>query len=174
MTGSATIKVGRARDISWIRVDGRGDVFLAPTVKKFTDAVFSKNGKEAESVQKVVIDMEDCTGMDSTFMGMIAGLAIKLQKMKDSCLFLCGVNKQNKNSLEELGIDSLVEINPDNEELGEQAQEARKGLSEWTEEKAASPDAKLILETHESLGSLNEENEKEFSSVIETFKSQIE
>lgn len=131
-------------------------------------------GNSSEAKTKFVFDMEECTGMDSTFMGMLAGLAIKLQGAADSCLQLCGVSSRNQESLEELGIDSLVEINPDNSEWSKDCVEIRKGLSEWSEDKKAMPDPKLILDTHKTLGSLNKENEQEFSSVIKTFQSQLE
>ena len=174
MANSASIKVGENSGYSWIKVNGRGDVFLTPKVKKFTESVINKLSSSKDSVPKFVFDMEDCTGMDSTFMGMIAGLAIKLQGVANSCLQLCSVSSNNQESLEELGIDSLVEINPSNSEWEDNCQQIREGLSEWSESNGEMPDPKLILDTHKTLGSLNKENAKEFSAVIKTFESEAE
>lgn len=173
MADSASIKVGQIDGYSWIRINGRGDVFLAPSVKKFTDKILGQKQSTNRNPAKFVIDMEDCTGMDSTFMGMMAGLAIKLQGVSNSCLQLCGVNSQNQESLEELGIASLVEINPTASEWCDSCDKVRSELRNWSPDGQAKPDPKLILDTHKTLGSLNDQNKKAFSDVIETFEDQL-
>lgn len=170
MGNTASIKVGEIKGYSWVSINGRGDVFTAPKVKEFTEGIFEKLSQNRAA--KFVFDMEDCTGMDSTFMGMIAGLAIKLQGVANSCLQLCGVSSANQESLEELGIDSLVDINPTGSEWNNQYQEIRSELSEWNPEGKHAPKSDLILDSHKILGSLNKENEEEFSEVIKSFESE--
>jgi len=130
VVNSATITVGEINGYSWIRICGKGDVFLAPKLKKFTEKLFSSNSEE--TTPKVVFDMEECTGMDSTFMGVVES------EWKDQC---------------ESVQDSLKEWDPE------------KG------EKKLPPS--LILETHKTLGSLNEKNKNEFSNVIQAMEDEI-
>ena len=170
MANTASIKVAEVEDYSWVSIDGRGDVFTAPKVKLFTESVFAKNSQNKAT--KIIFDMENCTGMDSTFMGVIAGLAIKLQGMANSYLQLCGVSHSNQESLEELGIDSLVDINSSKPDWEPYHTEIDSKLSEWNPEGKSDPNQSLILDSHKTLGSLSKENEEEFSSVIKSFESQ--
>ena len=169
MVNSATITVGEINGYSWIRICGKGDVFLAPKLKKFTENLFTIESEDL--TPKVVLDMEECTGMDSTFMGVLAGFAIKLKGMANSCFQLCNVSNRNQESLEELGIDSLVEINPAESEWKGQCETIQDCLKEWDPDKVEKKlPPSLILETHKTLGSLNKKNEEEFSSVIKAFE----
>ena len=172
MSQKASIQTGEVKGYSWVRIDGRGDVFLAPLVKKFTDQLLESSSSQ-DSPPKLVLDMEVCTGMDSTFMGMLAGLAIKFQGIPQSVLQLCFVSQKNVDSLEELGIDSLLDINPSVAEWADQFPHVRTTLKVWGPDQKSSPDAKLILDTHKTLGSLNEKNKAEFSGVIKTFEDQL-
>jgi len=160
------ISVGKQGNLCWIRCESKGSFLNSSIVKQWTDDQF------VSAANEFVMDLEACTGMDSTFMGMMAGLAIKLQGAANSCLQLCGVNNSNKESLEELGIDSLIEINPTETEWNSNCQTIRAELSEWSPEKACTPNPELIIDTHKTLGSLSLENEKEFSAVIKTFEAQ--
>ncbi len=170
MSQSASIQVGEIDGYSWIRVCGRGDVFLAPTLKKFVDKTLSDG--ESTSPQ-LVVDMVECSGMDSTFMGILASIAIKVKSVANAGLQLCGVTEKNQESLEELGLDSLMEIHLQDSALSESGLGISDKLNPWVPEGQAKPDAKLILDTHQTLGGLSDKNKKEFSTVIETFKKQV-
>lgn len=62
----------------------------------------------------IVVDLEACVGMDSTFMGMLAGIAIKLTKLPaGGVLQIAGASERNVQSLEDLGLDALMDINPE-------------------------------------------------------------
>jgi len=163
---SASIKLGEVNGYSWIRICGRGDVFLAPTLKAIVEKILSK---ETDIAPKLVVDMEDCSGMDSTFMGTLASFAIKLKKVANSCFQLFGVTPSNQESLEELGLDTLIEINPNNAEWSGDYQQIRSDLSCWLPQQETAPDKELILNTHKTLGDINEKNKEEFSDVIESF-----
>lgn len=165
MSQSASIKLGEVNGYSWIRICGRGDVFLAPQLKALVEKILSKSPSP-----KLVVDMEDCSGMDSTFMGALASFAIKLKKVSDSCFHLCGVAPSNQESLEELGLDTLMEINPENAEWSGDATEIRSDLSCWVPQEDSVPDEDLILDTHKTLGNLNEKNNREFNDIIKSLE----
>jgi len=169
VANSSSIQIGQADNFSWIKIFGKGDVFLAPTVKKYSEKIL-----ELGDQTQLVLDLEQCTGMDSTFMGMIAGLAIKHKSSFKSNLHLFCVSEKNCESLEELGIDALLEINSQNNELYCSCSKVKPKLKEWSpEDGTKKPDARLILDTHKTLGSLSDSNQEEFSSVIKTFEQQL-
>lgn len=172
MANSGSIKIGQTNEYLWVRIIGKGNVFLAPTIKNFFDRVLSKDESHL-SLQSVILDMEECTGMDSTFMGMIAGTASKLKKTHKNSLSLHSVSPKNLDSLEELGIHFLVKINSQDLNLKALAQEIRPTLQDISPDQILAPDKNLILETHKTLGSLNTKNAKEFKAVINTFEKEI-
>ncbi len=106
-------------------------------------------------------------------MGTLASLAIKLKGMANACFQLCGVTKNNKDSLEELGLDSLIEINPADAEWSDNCQKVRSELNQWSLDKKPPVDRDLILETHKTLGELSEKNKIEFTPVIETLEQNL-
>ncbi len=110
--------------------------------------------------------------MDSTFMGILASLAIKVKGIANAGLQLCGVTEKNQDSLEELGLDSLMEINPAQAAWLPDCQEIRARLSRWTSTEQARPDSKLVLDTHKTLGSLNASNQQKFSDVVEGLQNE--
>ena len=59
-----------------------------------------------------VIDLLDCPAMDSTFMGTLAGLAMRLSRVGGGKMHLNGVCDRNRQSLEDLGLEKLLEIDP--------------------------------------------------------------
>lgn len=67
-TGNLLVAV--REQFALIKVTGRATFKLAPSLKRFCTTVMRNGCKE------VVFDMEDCSGMDSTFMGVLAGIAI--------------------------------------------------------------------------------------------------
>ena len=79
-------------------------------------------------VKTVVVDLETCTGMDSTFMGTMAGIAMRLAKLPDAKLQVASANDKSRSSLEDLGLSSLIEINPPEAEWSSNLESIRESL----------------------------------------------
>jgi anti-anti-sigma regulatory factor len=61
----------------------------------------------------VVIDLETCSGVDSTFMGTIAGIARRLSNSEEEGEVQIAAPTDNaRSALECLGLDALVDIEP--------------------------------------------------------------
>ncbi len=149
----------------WIHPSGKGSFGNSPAIKERVEAA-------VESRQfPIIIDLEEVTGMDSTFMGMLAGLAIKLQQQGQK-LQLTGVSESNKASLVELGLDHMMEINPQNESWCGKEDEIRRSLQSVLWEKEASL-GEHVLTCHRNLYELNDANKDKFGSVMEVLKKQV-
>ena len=59
-----------------------------------------------------MVDLGECTGMDSTFMGTLAGMAARLSALDRGVLQIADPGERNRRSLEDLGLDFLMEIDP--------------------------------------------------------------
>ena len=62
------VAVARGRDLVVIRVVGRGNMLNAPAVQEFADE------QRAAGFTQFLFDMGRCTGLDSTFMGVMVGM----------------------------------------------------------------------------------------------------
>ena len=87
-----------------IRVEGRGSFKISPPMKQFIHQVIDN-----KSAKRILIDMSDCIGMDSTFMGMLAGLACHIKSKPDIRFKLINLSEKNHKLLLTLGVDRVVD-----------------------------------------------------------------
>jgi anti-anti-sigma regulatory factor len=117
-----------------------------------------------------VIDLEDCELMDSTFMGTMAGIALRLREMGSGGLSVIHGNPRNQSLLENLGLDHLFAFT-----LPEGASEAPRKVAQETLTPAA-PDTATqqatILSAHEALVEADPENEERFKDVLDLLKQE--
>jgi anti-sigma B factor antagonist len=86
-----------------IKVNGRGTFKAGPSLKRFGVSAIEKG------CTRIILDMEDCLGMDSTFMGVLAGLALRLQRDVEGSVIVMNLTTKTASLLRTLGLDRLVE-----------------------------------------------------------------
>ena len=96
-----TLEVALQADEAWVRVQGRGSFKVSTALKRF--AILAME----QGATRLLVDLGACHGMDSTFMGVLAGLALRLRKDRGE-LVLVGVSPKNAALVETLGLDRLV------------------------------------------------------------------
>jgi len=148
-----------------IRVSGRGSFKVSATLKQFIAEVASK-----QSISVVALDMTECIGMDSTFMGVLAGLAGRL-KQRGQVLELINLSEKNEALLATLGVDHVVAHyrNSHGHELP-----ALEIKSLPTASATKKDLAETALQAHETLVELSEENRPRFKRVIEYLKADVD
>ncbi len=146
-------------DAYWLRPEGKGSFITSPAVE---DAA---GKKISAGIRKIIIDLEACLGMDSTFMGMLAGISKSLRKNQGE-LTIVGASEKNCHSLEELGLNALMKIDPD----GPPNLEEIRGAYEVSNVTTGPGGEDHILECHEILSDVDEKNEKTFQSVLEVLQ----
>lgn len=167
MTDNDTLDVGETDGYVWVRIKGKGSFVTSPPLKGFVE-------RRIESGEKrFVVDLGQCPAMDSTFMGTLAGLAIRLSRLGGGQLQLNGVCERNRQSLEDLGLDALLEIDPAETEWRAHVEEVRGTLEPLPEETDLS-DAAHVLEAHRQLCEVNDENVKKFATVLDVLEQRAE
>jgi anti-anti-sigma factor len=148
-----------------IRVSGRGSFKVSATLKQFIAEVASK-----QSISVVALDMTECIGMDSTFMGVLAGLSGRL-KQRGQALELINLSEKNEALLATLGVDHVVAHyrNSHGHELP-----ALETQSLPTASATKKDLAETALQAHETLVELSEENRPRFKRVIEYLKADVD
>lgn len=113
-------------------------------------------------------EMSETTYMDSTFLGMIAKIAIELKTKKNKKLVVLNPSQEAKGFLKQTGITKFIDII--NEE--EIKSESLKSISLETNDNM-NDKSRYILEMHEVLMNLNDENKKVFQSVVDAMKKVV-
>ena len=168
MSDNQTIFVGVFEGFSWIRSEGKGSFMNSPFLKQFGEA------RIADGETCVVVDLGGCTGMDSTFMGTLAGIA-KSSASTGGVLQIADPGDRNRRSLEDLGLDYLMQIDPPGAVWNDSLDDIRDAL----QNPPASGDIgelvriKLSLEAHRALADLSEENEEKFRDVVDMMAKDV-
>ncbi|VGO17253.1 hypothetical protein PDESU_05849 [Pontiella desulfatans] len=153
-----------------IRVEGRGSFKVSPPMKQFIHQVIDQ-----KTASRIWIDMSDCTGMDSTFMGVVAGLACLIKSKPDYSFKLINLSDKNKKLLVTLGVDRVVDFS-----MSATSEERAVMTHEATGAQTLEPDfanklesAKTTLEAHETLVDINPDNFNKFKSVLEFLQDDV-
>jgi len=138
----------------------------SPEVKQWCEA-------EIEAGEKlVVVDLDGCTGMDSTFMGNMAGLAMKVMKRQGGALQVAGASDACKSSLEDLGLTALLQINPEGAVWEPMTEQIRQSLMQVSQ---SAPEDKTehVYETHKTLVDADIRNKEKFSTVLSCLEAEL-
>jgi len=162
VTVQPSILVGTANRTVWVRVEGKGSFLNSTGLKEFAKEMINRGFRE------FAIDLKNCTVMDSTFMGTLAGIALRLRELGQGNLRVTNLNERNSDLLSNLGLDQLFVIEP------------RISAPEMTTETplaGAAPDkvtqAQTMLEAHEACVEANEANAAKFKDVLEYLKQDL-
>ncbi len=168
MTAENSILVGNFDGFTWIRCEGKGSFLTSPPLKDYAESRIT-SGERC-----LVIDLAACTGMDSTFMGTLAGLSTRLQPSEGK-VQVAGVNERNRRSLEDLGLDFLLEIDPQDAVWQPSIDSIRHSLSPSVSSgfSGINDRARHVLEAHKVLSSASEENAKKFAGVVSLLEAEV-
>lgn len=153
-----------------VRVHGRGSFKVSANLKAFIARSIEENG-----TRHVRIDLRECIGMDSTFMGVTAGLSGRLKK-KGVSLMLVNLDEKNVELLKTLGIDQVVQYKSTEEGAGgcvckKDSNACAVDLSEPQEDNLTT--AETMLTAHQTLSDLHADNVDRFKNVINFLEQDV-
>ncbi|MGH8046531.1 MAG: STAS domain-containing protein, partial [Chthoniobacterales bacterium] len=159
MSQKSAILAGLYDHFVWLRVSGRGTFQTSAGMKEYSRRMILRGHRS------FVIDLTDCELMDSTFMGTMAGMALRLREMGSGTLTVLHANTRNRGLLENLGLDHLFSFR-----LPEGTRHAPSEVAEKPLPPAA-PDVarqqEVIRDAHIALVEADPENEERFKDVLE-------
>ncbi len=172
MISDNPISVGIFDGFSWIRCEGKGSFRNSPLLKEFADR------RIAVGERLLVVDLGSCSGMDSTFMGTLAGIAARLSGHDGAALQIADVDQRNRRSLEDLGLDFLMQIDPPHAKWRGHIEHIRSTLeAPHTPAANGKPNsiqrARHVLEAHQNLSAISEENAREFANVLSVLQNEL-
>ena len=158
---SCCYKVAIGKHAIYVRVSGLASMTNCLCVRDFLDEMLKS------CRHFIIMDLAECTGMDSTFMGVIAGAASFIKNEQRTGLAVVNAGKSLVRLLEEVGISELVLMDPkpfavpDVEFFPLQERDGE-------EERLA-----LIRSAHQHLIATSEQNAKIFGPLIAQLEAQM-
>jgi len=120
-------------------------------------------------VEDVYLDLSDCEYMDSTFLGLIVGTQKRFARLypgeKTRAIVLLGVNEACKGLLRTIGVLGMVDLAED----GPAFPPDLVRLSGETR-----TNARFLLDAHEELSSLSDDNHRRFSTLTALLRKVID
>ena len=162
----SSIQVGVNGPAVWVRVEGKGNFLNSGNLKEFAQEMVNRGYRE------FIFDLEHCAMMDSTFMGTMAAVALRLKELGQGHLQVVHCGERSRELLSGLGLDQIFEIHsngamaPQCKEMGDKA--ARDGAGAEKKERA-----ETMLQAHEALCSAAPENLSRFKDVLDYLKQDL-
>jgi anti-sigma B factor antagonist len=148
-----------------VRVRGRASFMNSQLIRDF----FQQSIRAG--TRRFAVDFAECTGMDSTFLGVLAGTAIELRNSTPrGVLIFCRLGPRNLELVRNLGLHRLATIDcgPGTPAGAEAAGRALEGPRLGEKE-----NAELCLRAHESLVEADANNLAKFQDVIGLLKDTL-
>jgi anti-sigma B factor antagonist len=119
-----------------------------------------------------VVDLRVCEQMDSTFMGTLAGVALRLRELGQGGLRTINVNDRNAGLLSSLGLDQLFHV--EGVASAVEGQPEKLELHETAQKKAGHDEQKrFVLEAHEALVEADAANAVKFRDVLDYMRHEL-
>ena len=162
----SSIQVGVRGPTVWVKVEGRGSFLNSGNLKEFAREMLDRGYRE------FVVDLADCAMMDSTFMGTMASVALRLKELGHGHLHIVHCGNRSQELLSGLGLDQIFDIHGNGQrppECEELERSARGQSSEAQKQKQA----ETMLEAHEALCEAAPENILRFKDVLDFLRQDL-
>lgn len=142
-------------DRAFVKVSNKASYLNCEPLRKF----FEEQTKSGQ--KRFIIDFKTCTSMDSTFLGILVSVALKIRSNQDGgSMVLLNLTGRNLETLCNLGIHQITEVS--SEEINDLEQ--LENLAQNPTESSVQSDT--VYKAHKALMNLNDKNLKVFSDVV--------
>lgn len=163
---SGCFYVASAKLKVFIKVEGYATLNNSFLFKEFVETMLQCGHRD------FIIDLSLCKGMDSTFIGILAGIHAffdKANSKKHPRVTLINVSTYNQNLLDGLGISQILNIKKDITTIPHIPMKMLQNSS-------ISPNAriKMIQQAHQNLSNLNDTNKQKFADFLAMIEQELE
>jgi len=154
----ADILISNKDGIYLVKVDGRATFECAPPLRNLAKDL------EQTPFKRICVDLRTCTGMDSTFMGILTMLGLRSKRIGAE-MAIYNASEFSVSLLHGLGIKKLFSFVSGEMDAPAGATTPQQAQSTIQDEKIAN--AKMVIEAHKTLMEADESNIKKFEKVVE-------
>lgn len=150
-----------------LRIHGKANYLNCAPVGNFFERTI------AEGYKDFVVDFADCTGMDSTFLGILASAGLDLRDLDPpGSLVLVRLNERNLELVQNVGLHNIMVIDDKAPGTGSEADHPLVDHPARNKELAAN--SKMVLKAHEALCEVDESNKKRFQDIVSFMRGQAD
>lgn len=140
-------------DPVYVCIQGKANYLNCAPLGQFLDRMLNRG------IRRFAIDFTLCQGMDSTFLGILAGTALELRKTTPAGeLILEGVTGRNLDLIRNLGLHRILTISTESPETASRPLESM-------DPQPAAPE--VLLKAHRNLIQADQANQGRFQDVID-------
>jgi anti-anti-sigma factor len=153
-----------------IKVSGKATFKLAPSLKRFCMRALE------QGCHDIIFEMEECQGMDSTFMGVLAGVAIHPGEEHDVHVVVMNLTPRTHDMLTTLGLERVLECHEQDDpqpQLKARLAEALH-LEGLEQENDRSLSLTTMLQAHQHLVDVDPENMIRFRDVLTYLDQEVQ
>ena len=122
--------------------------------------------------RQFVVDLADCATMDSTFMGTMAKLALRLRELGRGQLHVIHCGSRNQQLLSGVGLDRILDIDANGGTPPDCGPLEQPLVARSTEERKKTQ-TETMLEAHEALCEIVPENTLRFKDVLDFLRQEL-
>ena len=162
----SSIQVGVCGPTVWVKVEGKGSFLNSGNLNEFAREMLDRGYRE------FVVDLANCAMMDSTFMGTMARVALRLRELGHGHLHIVHCGSRNQQLLSGLGLHRIFDIDanggspPDCGPLDQTLATQSPGERKKTQ-------TETMLEAHQALCEVAPENILRFKNVLDFLRQEL-
>lgn len=166
MSNQGDILVGVEGRVVHVRVTCRGSFLNSTPLREFAQHMMGRGHRQ------FVVDLQGCPVMDSTFMGTLTGLGLRLRELGGGDVHVIRANPRNTELLRNLGLHHILHLESD---PGAHAP-ATHTPTPLANPAQADPalQARTMLEAHEALVGADPNNLTQFRDVLEFLRQETQ
>jgi anti-sigma B factor antagonist len=150
-----------------VRIQGKATFLNCGPLKEFLDGMIQRGKRQ------FIVDFQQCRGMDSTFLGILAGVGIRLMRADPpGKVVLARLGTRNLELVRNLGLHRVMLVDEQGLDVADESLVALAGESAQQHEEITN--ARMVLAAHENLVAVDAANEAKFQDVIAFLKNQVD
>jgi anti-anti-sigma regulatory factor len=150
-----------------LRIQGKANYLNCAPIGLFFERMI------AEGYRQFVVDFAECTGMDSTFLGLLASAGLQLQETNPpGSLVLVRLGERNLELVQNVGLHNLMVIEDTVPNINLHSVQPLKEDPDREKELAAN--SQMVLKAHEALIEVDESNKGKFQDVVSFLRKQLD
>ncbi len=162
--GKTEVLVAHNRDTYNIKVSGRATFAYGTPLRHLAQCF------ENEEIARINVDLSECTGMDSTFMGILAMLGLRAKK-NNAEVEIINADTANVGLLDGLGLHRLFKFS---KKTPEELKQEQKWESASDKTETQLDMAKTVYDAHDTLMGVDPGNIPKFKGVVDMAKKDLD
>ena len=162
----SSIQVGVSGSTVWVKVEGKGSFLNSGNLKEFAREMLDRGYRE------FVVDLANCPMMDSTFMGTMATVALRLRDLGQGQVHVVHCGNRCQELLSGLRLDQIFDVRANGASPPECGELERPSRIEPPVDRKREQ-IETMLEAHEALSEAAPENMLRFKDVLDFLRQDL-